>query len=1152
MKVAVWRADLVRLIAALPPEQVDGSARLLGFDAPVRREAAVPVEYPVAPPPQEPTEVVALEAAPIEVVALEAAPMPFWRLEKMTFAAASEPVPVRVEQIGGLTPDDLRSPDRSLFPTPEATPEAPLLAPWSRLWPSLRAALQTSMPGREPDVPALVYAWGRGEIVHRIPRVARQAWSPRASVWVDRSARLVPFWSDQAVVCRLLRKACGQSGLSVRLLDSRTQARAIARRGDLLTGFRPDRLTPVLVLGDLGTYGTPSEKAAWLRTARRLRRDGVRVAALVPSPAARWDPASAKAWAAMSWERGRHQGRAVAAGDPGFWEERAERLLALAAPAALVQPGLLRALRRLLPAWQADAATEADVWSHAEVRAADATGLVLDAEAAERWRNRFVSEVAPALKTQTAARIGEWHGGLPRELLRAETLVWHALSPDTAPPGDLEDALGFARRLAETARGGEGDPAFAANVRRYGRALLASMPASIYTAVPDLKVVWAAAFQGVDGVPVPADLDARALHAELGREGEPRWWAVQQEGSCLVLSPSSGGRWPSPESGRGSPVAWLLAAGAEVILTRGPAGSGKQLVLKRGLSIPLTHGESMVLRTDCSEVTVSPWRREPWAVAAGRDQVGLWAYTEVKGVALRFRWIPPGRFRMGSPESEVGRQDNEGPQHTVTWTEGRWLADAPVTQTLWEAVMGENPSRFPGADRPVERVSWDDCKVFLGRLHKLAPALAARMPTEAEWEYACRAGTKTATWLGDDTSLRESIAWYGKNAGGETHPVRSKDPNPLGLYDMLGNVHEWCEDIRGDYSADDLVDPLANANADSGSTRVFRGGSWGGFARFVRAAYRNADSPEIAGDYLGFRLARKQERSEWEEDRFGLFQSFAVGKVVHRMRWIRPGKFRMGSPKGEAGRYHDEGQHEVELSSGYWLGETPCTQALWQAVMGTNPSRFVSANRPVEQVSWDDCKSFVVRLNELVPGLGARLPTEAEWEYACRGGTTGATWVGELAIRGDNDAPQLDAVAWYSGNSGHGFELPEGDDSSKWPSKQYPHTRAGTRSVRGKLPNPVGLFDMLGNVYEWCEDWNGPYDSASVVDPRGPVSGSGRVLRGGSWHSRARDVRAAARGASSPGYVNVSLGFRLARGQEAQESSPGAEPPKAGERSRRP
>lgn len=277
---------------------------------------------------------------------------------------------------------------------------------------------------------------------------------------------------------------------------------------------------------------------------------------------------------------------------------------------------------------------------------------------------------------------------------------------------------------------------------------------------------------------------------------------------------------------------------------------------------------------------------------------------------------------------------------------------------------------------------------------------------------------------------------------------------------------------------------------------------------------------------------------EWGEDRFGVFESFAIGDVVQRMRWVPPGRFLMGSPEGEAGRWEDEGpQHEVTISRGLWLGETPCTQALWRAVMGESPSAFVSPDRPVEQVSWDDCQIFVERINRLMPGFGARLPTEAEWEYACRGGTTAATWVGDLGILGESNAPVLDAIAWYAGNSDVDFDLNDGKQDR------------GTHRVKRKHPNPLGLYDMLGNVHEWCGDWFERYVATPQVDPTGAAAGSSRVYRGGSWLSDARIVRAAYRGAYLPGNRYGILGFRLARGQVL---GPGAEPLADGERSRRP
>jgi formylglycine-generating enzyme required for sulfatase activity len=838
------------MIAALPHEQGERGAALLGFDAPAPREeatAAVHGELKV-------------QAELPEAPAVESAPVPFWRMEKMTFADAPETTTIAIEPSRGLTDDDLRSPDRSLF----AMPKAPSLTLWSRLWPALRYALQTAVPGCDPDVPALVRAWGRGEVVRRVPRVPRRAWATRASVWVDRSARLVPFWSDQTEVVRWLRKVCGRGGLDVRLLDRSAQARAIARGGDLCAGFRADATTPVLVLGDLGTYGSAIERAAWLRTARRLRRAGARVAALVPSPEARWEPAIAKAWGAVSWERGRRGVGAVARREPRYWEQRAERLLAMVSPSLLVQPGLLRATRRLLPAWEADAATEADVWSHADVRTADATGLLLSAEAAERRRREFAAGVDAGLKDRIAEQIRDWHGGMPKELLRAETLVWHALAPEGAvSPGELEDALGFAQRLAATARAGDGESALTAGAQRYGRALLAGMPSGIYDAVPGLQSVWAAAFQGMSGVAVPAGLDARARYAELGRPAEPRWWALRQVGSHLVFSPTLRGAWPSQDNGPGSPVAWLLAARPEVSLKQGDGDSEVQIVLERGLVLPLPLEGNWVLQADCSAVTVSSWLREPWTVAAGRDRYGLWADAEIKGVPLRFRWIPPGRFRMGSPETEEGRWPDEGPQRMVTWTEGRWFADAPVTQALWEAVMPYHPSRSKGADRPADQISWNDCHTFLDQLKRLAPQLAARIPGEAEREYAARAGTATATWLGDDPALRDTIAWYDDNSGGGSHPVRRKEPNPWGLYDMLSNVYEWCEDTYDEYSVADLVNPRPRSHMRP--ERVLRGGAWFLNAGHVRSARRRAYIPGVAYDFVGFRLARGQELGQVAE-----------------------------------------------------------------------------------------------------------------------------------------------------------------------------------------------------------------------------------------------------------------------------------------------
>ena len=214
--------------------------------------------------------------------------------------------------------------------------------------------------------------------------------------------------------------------------------------------------------------------------------------------------------------------------------------------------------------------------------------------------------------------------------------------------------------------------------------------------------------------------------------------------------------------------------------------------------------------------------------------------------------------------------------------------------------------------------------------------------------------------------------------------------------------------------------------------------------------------------------------------------------------WIPAGGFLMGSPSHEEGRDSDERQHEVRISQGFWMGKYEVTQGEWESVMGSNPSFFneCGSRCPVEAVSWNDVQEFIRRLNERGSGSGYvyRLPTEAEWEYAARFRTTGARH------------GELDDVAWYSGNSG-----------------------GSTHQVGQKRGNAWGLFDMLGNVWEWTGDWYGQYPAGKVTDSGGPSTGSGRVLRGGSWNSSARSVRFAYRTDYSPGNLGGYLGFRLVR-----------------------
>ena len=225
--------------------------------------------------------------------------------------------------------------------------------------------------------------------------------------------------------------------------------------------------------------------------------------------------------------------------------------------------------------------------------------------------------------------------------------------------------------------------------------------------------------------------------------------------------------------------------------------------------------------------------------------------------------------------------------------------------------------------------------------------------------------------------------------------------------------------------------------------------------------------------------------------------TFTVGGVSFTMVYVPGGTFTMGATSEQGSdAYNDEKPaHSVTLSS-YYIGETEVTQALWTAVMGSNPSRFKGDQRPVERVSWNDCQTFISRLNAKT-GKYFRLPTEAEWEYAARGGHSG----GSKYAGSDN----INSVAWYIFNSGR-----------------------ETHNVATKSPNGLGIYDMSGNVWEWCQDWYGAYSSSSQTNPKGPSNGDDRVRRGGSWYDVAWDCRVSRRDDDSPYGSDFHLGLRLA------------------------
>ena len=490
--------------------------------------------------------------------------------------------------------------------------------------------------------------------------------------------------------------------------------------------------------------------------------------------------------------------------------------------------------------------------------------------------------------------------------------------------------------------------------------------------------------------------------------------------------------------------------------------------------------------------------------------------------------IPAGKFMMGSPASEKGRSADET-QHEVTLTKPFYMGKYEVTQEQWEEVMGNNPSRVKGAKLPVIDVSWEDCQEFIKKLNAKTSG-GYRLPTEAEWEYACRAGTTTVYSVGD--SLTNSDANYGEGAGGSIKSVGSYKSNAFGLYDMHGNVWEWCEDWMADYPAGALTDPKGPG---TGTSRVLRGGSFGDDVSEARSSGRLNLTPASRLFLYGLRLARTADvkaavvqpepkpdpaavmpatgnllvapfnEAKAKEVQKSVAKSLQkkveevvdLGKGINLDLVLIPaGKFMMGSPASEKGRSTDETQHEVTLTKPYYMGKYEVTQEQWEGVMGENRSQVKGAKLPVTNVSWGDCQEFIKKLNASPKG-GYKLPTEAEWDYACRAGTTTAYSVGDSLTKAD---------ANY------------GDGSA-----------GSIKAIGNYKPNAFGLYDMHGYVWEWCEDWYANYPAGAGTDPKGPATGIGRVLRGGSFYDIASIARSSYRYYNSPTGWHVSYGFRLAR-----------------------
>ncbi|MDX2037716.1 MAG: formylglycine-generating enzyme family protein [Isosphaeraceae bacterium] len=495
-----------------------------------------------------------------------------------------------------------------------------------------------------------------------------------------------------------------------------------------------------------------------------------------------------------------------------------------------------------------------------------------------------------------------------------------------------------------------------------------------------------------------------------------------------------------------------------------------------------------------------------------------------KGVPIRFRWCPPGSFRMGSPPEEEGRDDDED-QVDVRLTVGFWMMETEVTQALWKAVMGNDAvagrwteSSGVGDDLPVYEVSHAEATEFAGILSDelrgtglLSGELELGLPTEAQWEYAARAGTASRFHWGDEASRLGDHAWFAANDGGKRQPVGTKLPNDWGIRDTAGSVSEWTaspysQTLRGG-------DDPSSFSSTSGF--VERGGGSVRDPRQCRPADRNWFAPTFRFGGLGLRLVANRDATPispaWLGGNPGDVNEVLFDGVPIRLRWCPPGSYRMGSPPEEAGRDEDEEQVEVRIQKGFWLMENEVSQKLWKKVNQFDgvaarwEARFgIDDDLPCYSVNHNEAIAFCSKLNDALLDSGQLpeeyefvLPTEAQWEYAARAGST-------TRFHWGDDESRLGEHAWFSGNDG---------------GKHH--------ALGSKRPNDWGLFDTAGSVWEWTSSWY-EIKLSSITNGRPQQDHGDFVTRGGGMGYAPWLCRPASRAWAEPDVHYPGLGFRLA------------------------
>jgi len=786
-------------------------------------------------------------------------------------------------------------------------PPEPLLR-FSRLAPLLFNGLGKARSTAQVDVRQLTRRLALGQASHRPPCLRRQRWPQRLQIIVDTSPRLEPYRGDFRRIVERLESLLGGEAVEAIGMDeaqlAEQQPLVYRWPGQPTDHGRywhpPPPDTAILLLSDFGEYSDRYRPAVlWQRFGSRLAAQaGVRLslstAACSPDAGTGWlqrlRPVALNDQHPPRRSPGR-QGFVLPADES---ELPTDHILALLSALPLIDAGLLRRLRLALN-W-GGSEREGELWNHPAMQVIAPFGIRLHPEQGKGYRDTYQQRWADSPEAKTLWKeVQQHHNNAYLGLRRQELLQQNLLSAQPIP----DDLRNYLRRLAALTAQGKAKPLQQDALRHMLRSLLSGLPSSVWQsdcqeeAYALFALAWEEELRRGEW---PQQLDEtfdpdRLVWMTRGDSpiSTETWRIVQTagQGQCRI----------EPEAAAlpvAQPIARFLVSRNTPVMLNGPTGNRQ--AFRQAFDIALSPGQRLRLESDRVELEleaeakpswasriwqeetglvawillggieyVARWRSDTnggrwgWRVPDqfGFDDYGIYADIEFKGITQRFRWIAPGTFMMGSPEDEPGRHENEK-LHDVTLPQGFWLADTTVTQALYQTITGNNPAHFnDNPDNPVEQVSWKDAVQFVQRLNFEVHGLDARLPTEAEWEYACRAGTQTPFSFGKNITPNQ-VNYDGDRpyVGGEkglnrkrTVPVKSLPANPWGLYEMHGNIGEWCHDNL------EVALMKKPQGSKSHKRKVVRGSSWLHAGEDVRSAFRDALDFSHRIPTLGFRLA---------------------------------------------------------------------------------------------------------------------------------------------------------------------------------------------------------------------------------------------------------------------------------------------------------